>query len=597
MAVSGAPPQQDAELPTHVGAVLAGKYRVDRVLGKGGMGVVVEASHLALHERVALKFLLPESIKNPEAVERFLREARAAVKIKSEHVARVSDVGTLDNGSPYMVMEFLEGQDLSRLIEKCGVLSVADAADYIIQGCEAFAEAHGHGIIHRDIKPANLFLTRRPDGTPLIKVLDFGISKRMDGVDNLTRTSAAMGSALYMSPEQMQQTRSVDHRTDIYALGISLFELLTGTQPFFAETLPQLCANVLMGAPRELRELRPDIPQQLEAVVHKAFARDKAYRYQTVAEFVSALAPFAPERSRPTIERILRMAGVELPLPPRPSYPSVPPANSPTLGPGQTTALNRASPVYPVTNAHQQTTDPLPYGYGPAAQTGVAHVPAVTALPPPRTFTSMEGASARPSLTQQGPFGTEPIAAMTRASAPAPAPPIPIATSAPPPPPGFSTSVGVSSERRPSLPQATKKPGSPIAFIIVGGACIAALAAGVLIWVFSGSKTEHAGGPSPENNNPAASSSGVVVTPLQSHAAAASATAPAAAESAAKISAPAGAESTASTAAPLLSVAAPLQIPHTSPTPTLKTGALKAIPTASPSASRQENHGVLSKTR
>src|SRR5271170_968284 len=271
--------------PTVPGTILAGKYRVERIIGQGGMGVVVEAKHITLDERVALKFLLPEYATHPEAAARFLREAKAAVKIKSEHVARVSDVGTLETGAPYMVMEFLEGSDLSNLLEKSGVLSVPDAVDYIIQGCDALAEAHGHGIVHRDIKPANLFLTKRPNGTPLVKVLDFGISKTSGSqVDNLTKTTASMGSALYMSPEQMQQTRGVDHRTDIYALGISLYELLAGKQPFYADTLPQLCAEIFTGTPTPIRTVRGDVPEGLANVLEKAYARDRGFRYQSVGE-------------------------------------------------------------------------------------------------------------------------------------------------------------------------------------------------------------------------------------------------------------------------------------------------------------------------
>jgi serine/threonine-protein kinase len=294
--------------------VLAGKYRVERILGQGGMGVVVEARHIALDERVALKFLLPDFALHPEFNARFLREARNAVRIKSEHVARVSDVGTLETGAPYMVMEYLEGRDLSGVLEKTGVLSIPDAVDYIIQGCEAIAEAHGHGIVHRDLKPANLFLSKRPDGMPIVKVLDFGISKNSgNGVDNLTKTTASMGSALYMSPEQMQETRSVDHRTDIYALGISLYELLAGKQPFWADTLPQLCAAILTGIPRPLREARPDVPEPLAHVVERAYARERGNRYQSIAEFVIALAPFAPPRSQNTIERVARIGGLPLP--------------------------------------------------------------------------------------------------------------------------------------------------------------------------------------------------------------------------------------------------------------------------------------------
>jgi eukaryotic-like serine/threonine-protein kinase len=312
---SAAPAQNPSASAVVPGALLANKYRVERVLGQGGMGYVVEARHVALEERVALKFLLPEYAKHPEASARFLREARAAVKIKSEHVARVSDVGTLDSGAPYMVMEFLDGADLAQTLQKNGVLSVDDAIDYILQGCEAIAEAHSYGIVHRDLKPANLFLAKRADGSPLVKVLDFGISKVIGGGDHaLTKTTTAMGSALYMSPEQMQETRGVDHRTDIYSMGIALFELLAGRQPFYAETLPQLCAEVLTGVPTPMSAYRPDIPADLANRLERAYERDKNRRYQSIAEFAVALAPYAPERSRQTIERLARMGGLAPPM-------------------------------------------------------------------------------------------------------------------------------------------------------------------------------------------------------------------------------------------------------------------------------------------
>ena len=313
------------------GAILAGKYRVERIIGQGGMGLVVEARHIALDERIALKFLLPEYAHHPEAAPRFMREARIAAKIKSEHVVRVSDVGALDNGSPYMMMEYLDGADLAKTLERLGVFPIDDAIDYILQGCEAIAEAHQHGIVHRDLKPANLFLSTRPDGTPIVKVLDFGISKISSGggVDNLTKTTAAMGSALYMSPEQMQQTRAVDHRTDIYALGIALYELLAGKQPYYADTLPQLCAEILTGTPTPIRSIRPEITDDLAQVIEKAYARDKGQRHQSIADLVIALAPYAPTRSQQMIDRVARMAGLPIPVagtagqrasgPPRPS--------------------------------------------------------------------------------------------------------------------------------------------------------------------------------------------------------------------------------------------------------------------------------------
>ena len=220
--------------PPQEGDVLAGKFRIERVLGVGGMGMVVSAMHLHLDERVAIKFLLPEALSNPEAVARFSREARAAVKIKSEHVARVIDVATLENGAPYMVMELLRGRDLSQMLQEEGALPAALAVQYVLQACEALAEAHAMGMVHRDLKPANLFLTARADGSPCVKVLDFGISKvtNMSGSGpdmGMTRTQVMMGSPLYMSPEQMASARDVDQRSDIWAVGtVLLFEKIFG---------------------------------------------------------------------------------------------------------------------------------------------------------------------------------------------------------------------------------------------------------------------------------------------------------------------------------------------------------------------------------
>ena len=369
------------------GSVLAGKYRVERIIGQGGMGLVVEARHIALDERIALKFLLPEYAQHPEAAPRFMREARIAAKIKSEHVVRVSDVGTLDTGAPYMLMEYLEGADLAKTLEKLGVFPVDDAIDYILQGCEAIAEAHQHGIVHRDLKPANLFLSKRPDGTPIVKVLDFGISKISSGssIDNLTKTTAAMGSALYMSPEQMQQTRAVDHRTDIYALGIALYELLAGKQPYYADTLPQLCAEILTGTPTPIRSIRPEIPDELAQVIEKAYARDKGQRHQSIADLVIALAPFAPTRSQQMIDRVARMAGLPIPVagtagqrtsspsaPPRPSAPSYPQQGGTQMIPQHYAppAARAPQPSSPATEAlpvmDPTAGGPAPPGMGPA---------------------------------------------------------------------------------------------------------------------------------------------------------------------------------------------------------------------------------------
>jgi serine/threonine-protein kinase len=298
--------------PVQEGQVLAGKYRIERILGVGGMGVVVSALHLQLDERVALKFLLPEALTNPEAVARFAREARAAVKIKSVHVARVSDVGTLETGAPYMVMEFLQGQDLSAVIRDRGALPYADAVDLVLQACEALSEAHALGIVHRDLKPANLFLITAADGSPCIKVLDFGISKIISADSSghdygMTKTHAIIGSPLYMSPEQMQSSRDVDGRSDIWAVGIILFELLAARPPFLADTMPQLCAAILQGAAPSPRQYRPDLPPGLEAAILRCLEKDRTLRFANVGELAAALAPFGTSNARRSAERVSKV--------------------------------------------------------------------------------------------------------------------------------------------------------------------------------------------------------------------------------------------------------------------------------------------------
>jgi serine/threonine-protein kinase len=293
------------------GQVLAGKYQVERVLGQGGMGVVVAAHHVQLDTKVAIKFLLPEMLNNREVVARFAREARAAVKITSEHVARVLDVGTLESGAPYMVMEFLEGGDLAAWLNQRGPLPIDQAVEFVLQACVAVAEAHGLGIVHRDLKPANLFCIRRPDGQLSIKVLDFGISKLTSGAGgtdpsglSVTKTSAVMGSPLYMSPEQMQSAKSADAQSDIWALGVILYELLAGRVPFEGEAATEVAVNVVMRPPPPLRSSRPDVPPALEAVVLKCLEKGRENRYRNVAELATALAPFAPARAAASVERI-----------------------------------------------------------------------------------------------------------------------------------------------------------------------------------------------------------------------------------------------------------------------------------------------------
>jgi serine/threonine-protein kinase len=325
--MEGSASEQD-DAPVRPGDVLAGKYRVERVLGIGGMGVVVAAHHLQLDERVALKFLLPAALNNAEAVERFRREARAAVRIKSEHVARISDVGELENGAPFMVMEYLEGTDLSGWVHDRGALPIEQAVEFVLQACEAIADAHAIGIVHRDLKPANLFCIRRTDGLLSIKVLDFGISK-LTGLGSsapsmgMTKTAAIMGSPLYMSPEQLQSPKTVDGRTDIWSLGVVLFELVTARTPFEGETLPELVLNIATKPAPSVRSLRPDLPDPLALVLARSLEKDRDRRFQNVAELAAALAPFAPG-ARHSVERISRVihgVGAVASVLPAPSQP------------------------------------------------------------------------------------------------------------------------------------------------------------------------------------------------------------------------------------------------------------------------------------
>ena len=318
--------------PLQPGTVLQGKYRVEHVLGEGGMGIVVAAIHLGLDQRVALKILRPELRRMPEVVERFQREARAASKIEGAHVAKVLDVGVLDDGTPFMVMEHLEGNDLSSVRRNGRPLPPALAASYLIEACEAIVEAHGLGIIHRDIKPANLFLAKKRSGKTEIKVLDFGISKLggpSEPDSGLTGTDVAMGSAEYMSPEQMLSARDVDLRADIWSLGVCLYELCTARGPFSGASLGDTCAKVIHGAPAPPRSVAPQIPPALEAIILRCLDKDRTKRFASAADLAAALLPLT---ARPPDEapRFSQPSSPQLAPAPRFSQPSLQPPSAPT---------------------------------------------------------------------------------------------------------------------------------------------------------------------------------------------------------------------------------------------------------------------------
>jgi serine/threonine protein kinase len=277
--------------------ILAGKYRALRALGEGGFGVVLEAEHLGHGGRVAIKVLHAELAEKPHVLARFQREARALAALRGEHVARILDVVTLPGEAPFIVMELLRGNDLGKLVASRGALPVATAVDHVLQACSAIAEAHALGLVHRDIKPSNLFLTARPDGSPCIKVLDFGIAKSThstSGPTSITRTQDVVGTPLYMAPEQMRSSRTVDARTDIWALGATLYELLAGTPAFGGATVSDVYAMILTDSPAPLPA---SVPAPLASAIARCLAKRPEDRFPDVAALHAALAPFGSGRA------------------------------------------------------------------------------------------------------------------------------------------------------------------------------------------------------------------------------------------------------------------------------------------------------------
>jgi eukaryotic-like serine/threonine-protein kinase len=329
-----------------------GKYIIERTLGQGGMGIVVAARHETLDELVAIKLLHPKAAKDALQVERFVREARATVRIKSEHVVRVLDAGADETtGAPFIVMELLEGQDLGLVLAHHGPVSAVTAVDYLIQICEGVGAAHALGIVHRDLKPSNFFLTQRPDGTPLVKVLDFGISKaaRSEGTPDprLTETQAVFGSPTYMSPEQIRSSKNVDARSDVWSLGVALFELLTGKLPFMADNVTGLLASVIADAPFPVSSFAAGVPPGLETVVLGCLEKDASRRISSAAELAMRLVPFASPDGvmlATRVERSARASGSSPSIAPAP--PISPSAPAPAATYGDTgTDLSATSPA------------------------------------------------------------------------------------------------------------------------------------------------------------------------------------------------------------------------------------------------------------
>jgi serine/threonine protein kinase len=415
------------EAPTTLppGALIAGKYRVVAKLGDGGMGVVYEAVHQRLRQRVAIKMLLPSLTVHQELVERFEREARAAATIESPNVAKVIDVDFTLEGTPYMVLEFLQGHDLSAELEEKVQLSIAEAVGHVMTACVPIAQAHVMGIVHRDLKPSNLFLAQKGD-EQILKVLDFGIAKVLsEGNAKITSSMFGLGTPHYMSPEQIRRSSNVDARSDIWSLGVILYELLTGTVPWPDE--PSAAIAAIVADPiLPPRELRPEIPEGLEDVIMKALEKDREKRYATARELAAALAPFAPEEELVTVpltESMPRFSSPDLsPYAPRVSGPPTPIPPSGGLyarasGP-PTPIPPRASSLPPVTSPGVRTGEPVasvppPVGAGRSLPKwlvavavlviGAATVVAWRSVASRASRTAANGASTAPSAARPAP--------------------------------------------------------------------------------------------------------------------------------------------------------------------------------------------------
>lgn len=414
-----------ASLQIHAGDMFAGKYRVERVLGRGGMSVVFSAWHAGLGQRVALKLLATPAEIAAESVGRFFREARAAAALRSEYSARVVDVDVDELGRHYIVMEHLEGLDLGDVYRNEQALPVETCVGYVLHACEAMAEAHALGIIHRDLKPENLFLTRGVDGTPLVKVLDFGVSKLLNPSIHAADagTSAAntvLGTPNYMSPDQIRTPQSVDGRTDIWSLGVILFELLTRRFPFRGDTVPDVLAAVLTSEPPSPTALRLAIPPELSAVVLRCLRKDVNQRWPNVGSLARALRPWAPPWALEAAHRAARISGImesSSPSSPASSAPAAPRAPSSRVDPPSSAS---AAPERRV---------------GAAAARRWPLLPAAAAL---LTALFLSALVAAPGASSSGAAGQQP-GQQPRSAAlePAPAAPAPRAEPAPEQPPSL----------------------------------------------------------------------------------------------------------------------------------------------------------------
>jgi serine/threonine-protein kinase len=394
-------PEMDDSLPP---GTLLGRYEVKRQLGRGGMGAVYEAVHRDLKKRVAIKVLSGPLAANEEAKQRFLREGEAASRIQHPHVVDVTDVG-VDGTTTYLVMEFLEGEDLAHKLVRAGALPVREVVDILLPVCAGLSVAHEEGVIHRDLKPENIFLARRRQGGTEPKLLDFGVSKVTGGgVMALTGTSASFGTPYYMPPEQVRGAREVDQRSDVYALGVVLYECVCGRRPFESDNIYTILHAIGAGEYPAPRSVRPDLPAAIEVAIVRAMQLEPAGRFPTVRHFAAALLPFASETSRLLWGDTFRIDG-----------PTTAPAMAPT---GTATAKTMLAASQP---PGRSTTT-----LGSATGQQLAGEP------------TMPIKNRRPAAVGVGLAAAAAVVVavvLTRAPAPAPAPPPVAAAPAPPAPP------------------------------------------------------------------------------------------------------------------------------------------------------------------
>ncbi|AKU96754.1 Serine/threonine protein kinase PrkC, regulator of stationary phase [Labilithrix luteola] len=533
------------------GEVIDGKYQIERILGEGGMGCVARAYHMLLRAPVALKFMNPQFMTFPGAVERFINEGIASKKIRSDHVVPVDDVGKLPSGAPYLVMPCLEGMDLADQLARDGEpgLPVPRAVHFTLQILRGLQAAHANGIIHRDMKPSNCFVVKHDGERDFVKILDFGISKVVQpGSASLTQTNSALGTPLYMSPEQARSPRDVDSRSDLYSVGVILYELLTGRTPFFSDSgeFTEILFKLFTADAPPIKESRPDLDDALAAAVHKALTRDPKDRFATALEMAEAIAPFADDRSG---QVVTRMRGFT----PEHVLSIPPPADMPLLPSLVAFSKLDARPATDVM-ADRPTTDVV---QGPAVTEllpvkipGAPGIPQVTQILEQQQQAAADRSSSIPAATPETRARPEDAGARTQlAVAKTQALPVAPAAHARVAIPGAQTDLGASTDIAPEAPEASPEPPSkrsPMTFAMLGLGLMAVLGTGLLVASqTSKTKASHptdvptasetlpvATAPSATVSAPAVTASASAAQPAASEAPAASASAPAASASA-----------------------------------------------------------------